>query len=115
LKLQKSGTNQKPELNGTKNTLQEATLESLIMEQTTVFSATVNTEEELNTQSFAIQTVKLNTFVKGESWSEAVYDLTVEDAHEYFANGILVHNCLDALRYATLTRLTKKRPSWVGF
>lgn len=29
-----------------------------------------------------------------------VYDLTVEDCHEFFANGILVHNCLDAIRYA---------------
>jgi hypothetical protein len=26
-----------------------------------------------------------------------VYDLTVEDAHEYFANGILVHNCENLL------------------
>ena len=31
---------------------------------------------------------------------EFVYDLTVEDAHTFFANGILVHNCMDALRYA---------------
>lgn len=31
--------------------------------------------------------------------SETVYDLTVEENHEYFANGILVHNCIDALRY----------------
>ena len=30
---------------------------------------------------------------------ETVYNLTVEDAHEFFANGILVHNC-DSLRYA---------------
>ena len=30
---------------------------------------------------------------------ENVYNITVEDAHEYFANGILVKNC-DALRYA---------------
>ena len=29
----------------------------------------------------------------------AVFNLTVDDAHEYFANGILVSNC-DALRYA---------------
>lgn len=28
-----------------------------------------------------------------------VYDLTVEDEHEFYANGVLVHNCLDALRY----------------
>jgi hypothetical protein len=32
--------------------------------------------------------------------SAPVYNLEVEGAHEFFANGILVHNCLDALRYA---------------
>jgi hypothetical protein len=30
----------------------------------------------------------------------AVYDLTVEEQHEFFANGVLVHNCMDSLRYA---------------
>lgn len=35
---------------------------------------------------------------------EAVYDLTVDGAHEFFANGILVHNSMDALRYAIFTR-----------
>ncbi|NDB84971.1 MAG: hypothetical protein EB127_20055 [Alphaproteobacteria bacterium] len=30
---------------------------------------------------------------------EEVYDLTVEDVHEYFANGVLVHNCMDSIRY----------------
>ena len=29
-----------------------------------------------------------------------VYDLSVENEHEFFANGILVHNCVDAVRYA---------------
>jgi phage terminase large subunit len=29
-----------------------------------------------------------------------VYNLTVSDQQEYFANGVLVHNCYDALRYA---------------
>ena len=28
-----------------------------------------------------------------------VYDLHIANDHEYFANGILVHNCMDALRY----------------
>ena len=28
-----------------------------------------------------------------------VYDLTIENNHEYFANGVLVHNCMDASRY----------------
>jgi intein/homing endonuclease len=30
---------------------------------------------------------------------EQVYDLTIENNHEYFANGVLVHNCSDATRY----------------
>lgn len=30
---------------------------------------------------------------------ETVYNITVDEEHEFFANGILVHNC-DALRYA---------------
>jgi hypothetical protein len=38
--------------------------------------------------------------VQGQSKLETVYDLTVEDAHEFFANGVLVHNCIDALRYS---------------
>ena len=33
-----------------------------------------------------------------------VYNLTVDEVHEYFANGILVHNCADALSYACLSR-----------
>ncbi len=31
---------------------------------------------------------------------EFVYDLTVDEAHDFFANGILVLNCMDATRYA---------------
>lgn len=38
--------------------------------------------------------------------AERVYDLTIEDAHEFFAENVLVHNC-DALRYAT-ERLHRK-------
>jgi phage terminase large subunit len=33
--------------------------------------------------------------------ADEVYDLTVENEHEFFANGVLVSNCLDALRYST--------------
>ena len=33
---------------------------------------------------------------------EQVYDLTVSDAHCFFANSTLVHNCHDALQYAAL-------------
>ena len=34
----------------------------------------------------------------------AVYDLTVDGPPEFFANGVLVHNCLDSTRYALHTR-----------
>ena len=30
---------------------------------------------------------------------EFVYDLTVDEAHDFFANGVLVLNCMDAARY----------------
>lgn len=41
-----------------------------------------------------VQTVK-----KGKP-AVRVYDLTVEGQHEFFASGILVSNCIDAVRYA---------------
>lgn len=31
---------------------------------------------------------------------QTVYDLTVEDAHDFYANGVLTLNCIDATRYA---------------
>ena len=33
-----------------------------------------------------------------------VYNLTVDEEHEYFANGFLVHNCTDAVVYGCLSR-----------
>ena len=33
-----------------------------------------------------------------------VYNLTVDEEHEYFANGFLVHNCCDAVIYSCLSR-----------
>jgi hypothetical protein len=34
-----------------------------------------------------------NSLIRGEGSKEAIYHLEVEDTHEYFAQGILVHNC----------------------
>ena len=31
-----------------------------------------------------------------------VFNLTVSGCHEYFANGVLVHNCYDEVRYMVL-------------
>jgi len=62
-------------------------------------------------------TVKLKHLEQGEKWEEKVYDIEVEDVHEYFANGVLVHNC-DALRYAMFQyhlKIKKKGGSSFGF
>lgn len=37
-----------------------------------------------------------------------VYDLEIDEVHEYFANGMLVHNCMDASRYYVLEELMGK-------
>jgi hypothetical protein len=51
---------------------------------------------------FAMQTVKLERLEEGEEWQEQVFDLTVDEQHEYFVSGVLVHNC-DAMRYAAIS------------
>lgn len=55
--------------------------------------------EVINMQKsgFAVDTVQA---VEVIGVAKKVYDINVEDQHEFFANGILVHNCIDALRYA---------------
>jgi len=47
--------------------------------------------------------------VHTEAGRHPVYNLTVSDRHEYFANGILVSNC-DCLRYACMAKLRYVRP-----
>lgn len=44
--------------------------------------------------------------VQEQGIESEVYDLTVEDCHEFFANGILVHNCIDAIRYSLEADMT---------
>lgn len=46
--------------------------------------------------------------VKYSGYANAVYDLTVEGKHEFFANDILVHNCIDACRYALENDMEKR-------
>jgi len=48
----------------------------------------------------ALENVRVLSKVKLKQ-KEKVYNLTVEHAHEYFANGVLVSNC-DALRYVII-------------
>ena len=40
-----------------------------------------------------------------KEYEQPTYDIEVEDMHEFFANGILVHNCIDATRYVILEKV----------
>ncbi|HXI14812.1 MAG TPA: hypothetical protein VNM48_00475 [Chloroflexota bacterium] len=44
-----------------------------------------------------------------------MYNLTVQGEHEFYANGILTHNC-DAMRYlvATLDGVNQSEPGLIG-
>ena len=53
---------------------------------------------------YVVEDLVLQSIVINEEKTEEVFDLLVDGQHEYFANGILVHNCLDALRYALWTK-----------
>lgn len=59
------------------------------------------------TQCAAVAVV-LQDIEISEERTEEVFDLQVAECHEYFANGILAHNCLDAMRYAVWTRFGQK-------
>jgi hypothetical protein len=43
-------------------------------------------------QSVARKTAETDRHI-GERWRKKVFDLTIEDKHEFFAGGVLVHNC----------------------
>lgn len=60
-------------------------------------------QTDSRTQNAAVAVVLQDTEIRSEEERE-VFDMQVKDVHEYFANGILVHNCLDALRYALWTK-----------
>ena len=40
-----------------------------------------------------------------KEYEQPTYDIEVDDMHEFFANGILVHNCIDATRYVILEKV----------
>jgi len=108
LSLQKSGIKVMKVENGIRNMVENVGLEGNI-ESSVVKNVEKNMKQDIvEFQSSAIITAKLELLEKEESWKEIVWDLTIEDNHEYFANGILVHNCMDSLRYSIYTHRNKK-------
>lgn len=108
LRLQKNGINQKKVENGIVNTT-NTHLEKSKQSKEIVMSVEKSMKPNiLNVPDSVITTVKLNQIDVTERQEQEVYDIMVEDCHEYFANGVLVHNCIDAIRYA-LMFLAQKR------
>ena len=113
LRLQKNGTNQMKGNCGTQ-IMQKKCFQKENIKIVSANNAEMNTKHGIwEFQNFAIQTAKLRHYEQGGSWIEEVYDITVEDDHEYFANGILVHNCMDALRYCVYTKYKNRNDFFV--
>ena len=109
LKQQKNGINLKKEDNGTENTQRSLGLVKLLLQKLVKYVVNSMKQDIKVVPNIAIKTAKLKHFEQGESWNEEVFDLTVEGEHEYFANGVLVHNCMDAVRYGVYTKYSKKK------
>ena len=92
-RLQKSGTNQKQEDNGTVNSKKQFGKTDYLLKNH-VSNAEKNMKQELMVfQNSVIQTAKQHPLEEKE-----VFDLSVDEHHEYFANNVLVSNC-DLTRY----------------
>ena len=110
----KNGIRQKRELNGISNTGRHLGIIEPFTKQRNVRNAAINIKQGIKEyQDFAIITVKLNRIEEIEPQENNVYDFMVEDTHEYFANGVLVHNCIDAIRYHEMETLATKQPFFI--
>ena len=99
LRKQKNGISQKKVKNGTPNTEKDRGLIGNI-KHLLVKSVEKNIKQGIvGYQNTAITTARLKQIAEKEKGEQVVYDLMVDECHEYFANGILVHNCIDASRY----------------
>ena len=107
LRKQRNGINQKKVENGIKNKEERAGLIDLI-DFLIVKYAEKNIRQGIQgNPSTAIKIAKLKRYEIEEK--REVYDLMINECHEYYANGILVHNCLDALRYVALNKIGKPK------
>lgn len=105
LKKQLSGIKVELAENGINNRVKKHGLEDNTENSHVQFVENSIVHDMVEYQNIATRTVKLKHCVEEESWNEEVFDLTVENEHSYFANGVLVHNCMDALRYGLTSLL----------
>ena len=105
LKLQNFGTNLTKEDLGTKsNPNKDGRIDHISISR--VRNAEISSNQNLpQLQNIVTSIVKCVHIIEKKEME--VFDIMVEDQHEYFANGILVHNCIDPLRYICLSRESK--------
>lgn len=103
----KNGTHPKKVGSGILNTVKEhGEIENT--KHLNVNNAVRNTRRDMEAfQNTVTIIARLKHLEQGEEQTMEVFDLMVDHTHEYFANGVLVHNCIDALRYACMWRIAK--------
>ena len=101
LKQRKNGTVQKRVENGIVSNQKKVGRIGSIENWSVLFVEKNTKQDTVGYQNIVITTVK-QWQVEGE---RRVYDLMVQNKHEYFANGMLVHNCVDGIRYLAISKL----------
>jgi phage terminase large subunit len=109
--LQKNGTHQKQVSDGTEGMeLIVGKKESLSRKNVITAATGSMTSQEETMHDSALTTARAATddgvfvlSVRQLERREDVYDITVEGCHEFYANDVLVHNSMDALRYVVTT------------
>ena len=77
--------------------------QALMMKKENAKYAEKNLQQiNIHQQKLAQKNVRVSSFGKQEE--KIVYNLSVAEQPEYFANGILVHNCHDMIRYYCMSR-----------
>lgn len=92
-----NGTNQKKVVNGTSSIQDERFL--VTSENLFVRIVKMILKQISKRRNIVPQNAKSNLIIGRKRRYEQVFDIEVEEEHEYFANGVLVHNCSDAVEY----------------
>ena len=85
------------------NLLQEENLELM-----TLLENVRSVESNLKEINTCVPSIAVSCVHQNLDEIDYVYNLTVDQEHEYFADGYLVHNCMDSLRYVVYTQFFTK-------
>ena len=87
----------------------EENQESIILDQC-VSHAEMNLHSPNMTESSFVRDHVVQSIDVTDAGKKTVYNLEIENVPEYIANGVLVHNCIDAARYSLSLGLHERRP-----